>query len=73
MFANAINQGWVYLKENDGEKADKKPALNPDLWSQLSELLEKHQVTFKWVRDITNTPKTKMWDQPFPNAKNTNK
>ena len=31
-------------------KADKKPALNKDLWQKLLELLEIHKVTFVWVK-----------------------
>ena len=48
---DAVTQGWVYSwKKNGWRKADKKPALNPDLWGQLLDLLEKHNVTFKWVK-----------------------
>ena len=36
------SRGWV--------KADKKPALNKDLWQKLLELLEIHKVTFIWVK-----------------------
>ena len=32
------------------EKADKKPALNSDLWAQLLELCEKHEVRCHWVK-----------------------
>ena len=31
-------------------KADKKPALNPDLWERLLELCEKHTVKLHWVK-----------------------
>lgn len=48
---DAINQKWVYSwKKNGWKKADKKPALNVDLWEKLLNLLEKHNVTFVWVR-----------------------
>ena len=35
-------KGWV--------KADKKPALNPDLWGRLLDLCEKHTVNLHWVK-----------------------
>lgn len=48
---DAINQGWVYSWEaNDWRKADKKPALNVDLWEELLALLEEHEVEFIWVK-----------------------
>ena len=48
---DAVNKGWVYSwKRNGWKKADKKPALNVDLWEQLLSLLEIHKVTFNWVK-----------------------
>lgn len=48
---DAINKGWVYSwKKNNWKKADKKPALNVDLWEQLLDLLNKQQVEFIWVK-----------------------
>lgn len=48
---DAINKGWVYSwKNNNWKKADKKPALNVDLWEELLILLEKHEVEFIWVK-----------------------
>ena len=48
---DAINQGWVYSwGANDWRKADKKPALNVDLWEELLALLEEHEVEFIWVK-----------------------
>lgn len=61
---DAVNQGWVYSwKKNGWRKADKKPALNPDLWGQLLELLEKHQVTFKWVKGHNEHPENERCDR----------
>ncbi|MCH5314296.1 MAG: ribonuclease HI [Eubacterium sp.] len=48
---DAITKGWVYSWKNNGwKKADKKPALNVDLWEQLLPLLETHKVEFVWVK-----------------------
>ncbi len=47
----AINQGWVYSwKKRGWKKADKKPALNVDLWEELLPLLKTHKVEFVWVK-----------------------
>lgn len=48
---DAVNKGWVYSWKSRGwKKADKKPALNVDLWEQLLELLSIHNVKFNWVK-----------------------
>ncbi|MGM9631534.1 MAG: ribonuclease HI [Eubacteriales bacterium] len=48
---DAIQKKWVYSWRDKGwKKADKSPALNPDLWEKLLELIEKHDVTFVWVK-----------------------
>lgn len=48
---DAINKCWVYSwKKNGWKKADKKPALNVDLWEQLLDVLSKHNVEFVWVK-----------------------
>ena len=49
--ADGIEKGWAESgRKNGWRKADKKPALNPDLWEQLLDLLEKHTVNIKWVK-----------------------
>lgn len=48
---DAINKGWVYSwKKNNWRKADKKPALNVDLWEKLLAELNRHKVEFVWVK-----------------------
>lgn len=48
---DSIEKKWVYAwKRNNWVKSDKKPALNVDLWEQLLPLLEKHKVTFQWIK-----------------------
>lgn len=48
---DSINQGWVYAwKRNGWKKSNKKPALNIDLWEQMLDLLDIHDVTFCWVK-----------------------
>ncbi len=49
--ADALEKGWVYSwRANGWRKADKKPALNVDLWQQLLALLETHTVRLHWVQ-----------------------
>lgn len=48
---DAINKGWVFSwRKNGWRKADKKPALNIDLWEDLLHQLEIHKVEFVWVK-----------------------
>ena len=48
---DAIEKKWVYSwKQKGWKKADKSPALNPDLWEKLLSLIEKHDITFVWVK-----------------------
>ncbi len=61
---DAINKGWVYLwRKNGWKKADKKPALNVDLWEELLPLLEKHSVTFNWVKGHSGHPYNERCDR----------
>ena len=48
---DAIEKKWVYSwKEKGWKKADKSPALNSDLWEKLLKLIDRHQITFVWVK-----------------------
>lgn len=54
---DGISKGWAASwKANGWRKADKKPALNPDLWDRLLELFEKHNVTLVWVKGHAGHP-----------------
>ncbi len=60
----AINQNWLYSwKSNGWKKADKKPALNVDLWEELLPLLEKHNVKFIWVKGHSGHPYNERCDE----------
>ncbi|MBQ5840656.1 MAG: ribonuclease HI [Clostridia bacterium] len=60
---DAITKGWVYgWKQNGWRKADKKPALNVDLWEQLLPLLERHEVEFVWVKGHDGHPENERCD-----------
>lgn len=48
---DSVTKGWVYSwKQNNWKKADKKMALNIDLWEELLKLLDVHKVTFTWIK-----------------------
>ena len=54
---DAINMGWLDGWKNNGwKKADKKPVLNPDLWKELLQLLDVHNVTFAWCKGHADHP-----------------
>ena len=61
---DAIERGWVYGWQRNGwRKADKKPALNVDLWEQLLPLLKMHKVTFVWVKGHAGHPENERCDK----------
>ncbi len=47
---DAITLGWAKGWRAKGWRRGKEPAKNPDLWEKLLQLLERHEVTFVWVR-----------------------
>ncbi|MGB3512248.1 MAG: ribonuclease HI [Microcoleaceae cyanobacterium] len=48
---DAVTKGWAKRWRANGWKRNKKDkAMNPDLWEQLLDLCNQHQVEFLWVR-----------------------
>ena len=61
---DAVVKRWVYgWKAKGWIKADKKPALNPDLWERLLELCDYHQVNLHWVKGHAENPKNNRCDE----------
>ena len=61
---DAISKGWaVSWRKNGWRKADKKPALNIDLWQTLLELLERHEVHLHWVKGHASNENNNRCDQ----------
>lgn len=61
--SDAVNNGWaVSWQKNGWRKADKKPALNPDLWEELLRLLEIHEVEFCWIKGHAGHPENERCD-----------
>ena len=49
--ADGIGRGWAAnWKKNGWRKADKKPALNPDLWDELLRLCDIHTLSINWIK-----------------------
>lgn len=60
---DGIEKGWAKSwRENGWKKKDKKPALNPDLWGRLLDLLEIHEVEFNWVKGHAGHPENERCD-----------
>ena len=48
---DALSLGWAQSwRKNGWRKADKKPALNVDLWEILLPLTETHEMHYHWVK-----------------------
>ena len=61
---NAINQKWLEnWKKRGWKKADKSPVLNQDLWEALDAQLNRHQVTFVWVKGHADNPYNNRCDE----------
>ena len=61
---NGIEKGWAKSWQSNGwRKADKKPALNSDLWEKLLELTEVHKVKFQWIKGHAGYPENERCDE----------
>lgn len=60
---DAIEKGWAKSwRRNGWRRSNKEPALNPDLWEKLLELLEIHRVKFQWVKGHAGHPQNERCD-----------
>ncbi len=61
---DSVDKGWARSWQKNGwKKADKKPALNVDLWEKLLLLLDKHKVKFVWVKGHAGHPENERCDE----------
>lgn len=61
---DGIEKGWAKSWQRNGwKKADKKPALNRELWEELLSLLETHRVKFNWVKGHAAHPENERCDE----------
>ena len=62
--ADGIEKGWAESwKKNGWKKADKKPALNTDLWERILELFALHTVKIVWVKGHNGHPENERCDE----------
>ena len=62
--SNGINLGWAQGWKNNGwRKKDKKPALNPELWDELLNLISKHEVSIEWIKGHAGHPENERCDE----------
>ncbi len=48
---NGITKGWAQgWRKRGWVKSDKQPAINPDLWGELLDLVEGLEIDFRWVK-----------------------
>lgn len=61
---DSMKLGWARAwKKRGWKKADGKPALNTDLFSQLLELCDMHKVNFIWVKGHAGHPENERCDR----------
>ena len=61
---DALQKGWAVSWQQKGwRKADKKPALNPDLWQRLLELARSHTLHYHWVKGHADNPMNNRCDE----------
>jgi ribonuclease HI len=61
---DAMEQGWVKRWQKNGWKRNKnEPALNPDLWAEMLNLCNQHQVKFSWVKGHAGHAENEYCDQ----------
>lgn len=62
--SDAMKLGWVERwKANGWMRNKKEPALNVDLWEEMLELCQKHDVRFEWVKGHAGHPENERCDK----------
>ena len=61
---DGIEKGWAARWRANGWMRNKKEAaINPDLWGQLLDLCDEHDVKFRWVRGHSGVPENERCDR----------
>jgi ribonuclease HI len=61
---NGITKGWAKgWRKRGWIKSDKTPAINPDLWGELLDLVEALDITFRWVKGHAGNPLNERCDE----------
>ena len=60
----AISEGWAQRWRANGWRRNRREkALNPDLWEQLLQLCQHHEVQVRWVKGHAGTPENARCDE----------
>lgn len=60
---NGIQQWMVNWKKNNWRTSNKKPVKNEDLWRALDEAVNKHDVSWHWVKGHSGHPLNELADE----------
>ncbi len=61
---DALTKGWARAWRAKGwKKADRSQALNPDLWEELLNLVDRHEMTYVWVKGHDGHPYNERCDK----------
>ena len=61
---DSLQKGWARgWRARGWKKADKSPALNPDLWAPLLAESEKHEITYHWLKGHAGHPENERCDR----------
>ncbi|MBQ1839274.1 MAG: ribonuclease HI [Ruminococcus sp.] len=61
---NALTLGWAKKwRANNWMRNKKEPALNPELWSELLDLCDRHRVEVNWVKGHAGHPENERCDR----------
>ena len=51
------------LEKNDWKTANKKPVKNKELWVELDQLVQKHNISWNWVKGHSGDPGNERADE----------
>ncbi len=61
---DGLQKGWAKgWKARGWKKADKSPALNPDLWDRLLTLAQPHTIRYQWIKGHAGHPENERCDR----------
>ena len=60
---NGSEKGWAKKWRANGWRRKTGRALNPDLWERLLQAVDRHDVSFKWVRGHRGHPENERCDE----------
>ena len=61
---DGLTKGWARRWQANGWRRNRKgePAINPDLWTQLLDLCDEHEMRYQWVKGHAGDPENERCD-----------